>query len=97
MSERKIKYTNHLEISEGNTKLVSSVLCPLKINELEENQLFDDNEGNDIVMCAIENQELKDGTYNSFCCAHFYGAIYPFRKNLIDCRHPNIPKEWKEK
>lgn len=97
MSDKKIKYQNHLEVSESDTKLVSSVLCPLLQNEIPSNQLFKDNNEEDTVMCIIEGQQLKDGTFNTFCCPHFYGAVYPFKKNLVDCRHPKLNTEWKEK
>lgn len=96
MSERKIIYENHLEISEGDTKLASSVLCPLTKNKILKNQLFQNNDNDDVVMCIIEGQILEDGTYNSFCCPFFYGAVYPFKTNLIDCRHPKCIKNEKE-
>ena len=97
-TERKINYKNHIEISECDTKMVSSVLCPLLINEIMPNQLFPDNDGNLVVMCIIEGQKLEDDTYNTFLCPYFYGAVYPFKTNLVDCRNPKyISKCQKEK
>lgn len=91
-----MRYQNHIEISEGDTKLVSTVFCPLLRNEIENNQLFEDNEGEDTVMCIIEGQRLKDGTFNTFCCPYFYGAIYPFKSSMVNCKHPKFKENVKK-
>lgn len=80
---------NHIEVSDGDTKLVSSALCPLSQEEILPNQLFPNNEGKNVVMCAIEGQKMQDGTYNGFICPHFYGAVYPFKTHMVDCRNKN--------
>jgi hypothetical protein len=80
---------NHIEVSDGDTKLVSSVLCPLSQEEILPNQLFENNDKQKVVMCAIEGQKLEDGSYNGFLCPHFYGAVYPFKNKMVDCRNEN--------
>lgn len=66
----------HIEVSEGQTKIVSFVLCPLHKKEVKKGQLF-----NKVIMCQCEGQ----GT--DFTCPYFFGAVYPAKIN-IDCRHP---------
>lgn len=82
-----ITYKDHIEVSDEDTKLVSTVNCPLTEEEIASNQLSEDNGGNNVVMCCIEGQELKDGTFDGFVCSYFYGAVYP-SKYLVDCRNP---------
>lgn len=81
-------YENHIEVSDGDTKLISSVLCPLTENEIIPNQLFENSEGKKVVMCCIEGQQVEDGTFKRIMCPHFYGAVYPFKTTLVDCRNP---------
>lgn len=76
---------DHLEISEGDTKLASSCSCPLKADEIIPNQLFGSDK---LVMCMIQGQALSDRSFQIFVCPYFYGAVYP-SKYLIDCRHPD--------
>ena len=68
---------NHLEVSEGPTKIVASADCPLEENEVAKNQVF-----NNHIVCICEGQG------QDFICPSFYGAIYPNKMGelYIDCR-----------
>ena len=85
----KLKFTDHIELSEGDTRLVSTSLCPLTEADIKENQLFEDGEGDKVVMCQIQGQRLQDGTFNGFTCPHYYGAVYPSKTAcIVNCRNP---------
>lgn len=77
------KKEDHLEVSEGSTKIVSSANCPL--NEAEGEQLFLNNKFEHVICCFI-CYTGGHGTQD-FCCPGFYGAIYSENKGFqVDCR-----------
>jgi hypothetical protein len=49
--DKPIAYQNHLEISDGETKIVSNALCPLTTADIVPEQLFDDGE-HDVIICC---------------------------------------------
>ena len=79
---------NHIEVSDGDTQLISSVLCRLH-SPIHKNQLFENNYGKKVIMCKIEGQKMEDGTYHGFTCPYFFGAVYPFKDKFVDCRNEN--------
>ena len=77
-------WRDHLEVSEGTTKIVSRCLCPLNKHpeQIDADQIF-----NNTVCCQVEGQD-KD-----FTCSHFYGAIYD-TEFFVDCRYnPTVRKD----
>ena len=80
MKKEEILYATetHIEVSEGDTKIVSFCLCPLINKEVQKGQLHPDNK---VIMCQYEGQGAD------FTCPYFFGAVYP-SKFEIDCRHP---------
>ena len=86
-----MKYTkrDHCEVSDGDTKMISSSKCPLTVNndgkeqnEILDNQLFKTGMGEETIMCQCLGQG-KD-----FQCPYFFKAVYSESGFKIDCRHP---------
>jgi hypothetical protein len=84
--DKPIAYQNHLEISDGETKIVSNALCPLTTADIVPEQLLDDGE-HDVIICCCAGQEP---IHTDFVCPHFFGATYPFKNSLVDCRCPKL-------
>jgi hypothetical protein len=85
----KIVYNNHLETSSGGTLIVSSVLCPIPFQEVEESQLFLSSLNEKTVCCVIAGQPM---TNKDFCCPYYSSAVYPFKNNIVQCSNPNLKK-----
>lgn len=82
---RKLVYENHIEVSEGGTLIISSVLCPLQSDEIKGKQIFKNSDNDKVVCCKIHGQEPLN---KDFICPCFFGAVYPFSRDIVDCRHP---------
>lgn len=73
---------DYLEVSDGDTCIVSSKNCPLTKN-VEEHHIF-----NGVVCCQIVGQE---STHADFTCPGFYKAVFSPNGLKIDCRiHEDI-------
>jgi hypothetical protein len=74
---------NHLEVSDGVTKIVSSVKCPLTESEVQEDQVC-----HNTICCRI----CLDGETN-FICPGFYKAVLDGNRFTVDCRIVDGEKE----
>lgn len=80
---------NHIELSDGDTNIVSCKICPLNAEEIKEQGNLVEIEDNLQVPCCNCHAYLSTPT--TVVCSYYFGVVYTDEKGFqIDCRHVDM-------